>query len=42
MSDVSTTVNDVGGTRPGSIYLMNNVNTNVIDVGGERLGAFIS
>ena len=35
MSDVSTNVNDVGGTKPGSIYLMNDVNTNVSDVGGK-------
>ena len=29
MSDVNTNVSDVGGARPGSIYLMSNVNTNV-------------
>ena len=42
MSDVNTNVIDVGGVRPGRIYLMSNVNTNVNDVGGARLGAFIS
>ena len=36
MSDVSTNVNDVGGAKPGTIYLMSDVNTNVTDVGGAR------
>ena len=32
MSDVNTNVSDVGGSRPGSNYLMSDVNTNVSDV----------
>ena len=35
MSDVNTNFTDVGGARPGSIYLMSDVNTNVSDVGGK-------
>ena len=42
MSDVNTNVIDVGGVRPGGIYLMSDVNTNVKYVGGASLGAFTS
>ena len=39
LGDVNTNVNDVGGARSGSIYLMSDVNTNVNDVGGARSGS---
>ena len=32
MSDVNTNVNDVGGARPGSIYLMSNTIGQVLDL----------
>ena len=42
MSDVNTTVTDVGGARPGSICLMSDVNTNVSDVGGGKAWEHLS
>ena len=39
MSDVNTNVNDVGGARPWSTYLMSDVSTNVNDVGGAKPGS---